>query len=49
MKATFFDTNESSISIPQERPIVNNINWTVKKGEFWQLGPNGSGKVRFCL
>ncbi|UMB60456.1 ATP-binding cassette domain-containing protein [Lutibacter sp. A80] len=27
------------------RPIVKNINWTVKKGEFWQLvGPNGSGK-----
>jgi molybdate transport system ATP-binding protein len=26
-------------------PIVKNINWTVKKGEFWQLiGPNGSGK-----
>lgn len=28
-----------------EKPIVKNINWTVKKGEFWQLiGPNGSGK-----
>jgi molybdate transport system ATP-binding protein len=28
-----------------EAPIVKNINWTVKKGEFWQLiGPNGSGK-----
>ena len=28
-----------------ERPILNNINWTIKKGEFWQLiGPNGSGK-----
>ncbi len=27
------------------KPIVKNINWTVKKGEFWQLiGPNGSGK-----
>ncbi len=27
------------------RPIVKNINWTVKKGEFWQLiGPNGAGK-----
>ena len=26
-------------------PIVKNINWTVNKGEFWQLiGPNGSGK-----
>ena len=29
----------------EERPILNNINWTIKKGEFWQLiGPNGSGK-----
>lgn len=28
-----------------EKPILNNINWTIKKGEFWQLiGPNGSGK-----
>lgn len=27
------------------KPILNNINWTIKKGEFWQLiGPNGSGK-----
>ncbi len=29
-----------------ERPILNNINWSIKKGEFWQLiGPNGSGKT----
>jgi len=28
-----------------EKPIVHAINWTIKKGEFWQLsGPNGSGK-----
>lgn len=28
-----------------EKPILKNINWTIKKGEFWQLiGPNGSGK-----
>ena len=28
-----------------EKPILNNINWTIKKGDFWQLiGPNGSGK-----
>ena len=28
-----------------ERPILNNINWEIKAGEFWQLiGPNGSGK-----
>ncbi|KDN53784.1 ATP-binding cassette domain-containing protein [Flavobacterium seoulense] len=27
------------------RPVVNNINWTIQQGEFWQLiGPNGSGK-----
>jgi molybdate transport system ATP-binding protein len=28
-----------------EKPILNNINWTIKKGDFWHLlGPNGSGK-----
>ncbi len=28
-----------------EKQILNNINWTIRKGEFWQLvGPNGSGK-----
>jgi molybdate transport system ATP-binding protein len=28
-----------------ERKIVDNISWTIKQGEFWQLiGPNGSGK-----
>ena len=28
-----------------ERRIVDNISWTIKQGEFWQLiGPNGSGK-----
>jgi len=27
------------------RQILNQIDWTIKKGEFWQLiGPNGSGK-----
>ncbi len=27
------------------RPIIKNIYWTIKPGEFWQLsGPNGSGK-----
>ncbi|WPR70594.1 ATP-binding cassette domain-containing protein [Flavobacterium sp. NG2] len=36
--------NNLSVSY-NERPILNNINWTIKKGEFWQLiGPNGSGK-----
>ncbi|MFB9079983.1 ATP-binding cassette domain-containing protein [Flavobacterium procerum] len=29
----------------EERKILNNISWTIKQGEFWQLiGPNGSGK-----
>ncbi|WP_242087265.1 ATP-binding cassette domain-containing protein [Aestuariivivens sediminis] len=29
----------------RDRPILNLINWEIKKGEFWQLiGPNGSGK-----
>ncbi|MBA4746815.1 MAG: ATP-binding cassette domain-containing protein [Muricauda sp.] len=27
------------------RQVINQIDWTIKKGEFWQLiGPNGSGK-----
>jgi len=27
------------------RQVLENINWTIKPGEFWQLiGPNGSGK-----
>lgn len=29
-----------------DRKILNNIYWRIKKGEFWQLiGPNGSGKT----
>lgn len=29
-----------------DRPVLKNINWEIKKGEFWQLaGPNGSGKT----
>ncbi len=29
----------------EERKILDNISWTIKQGEFWQLiGPNGSGK-----
>jgi molybdate transport system ATP-binding protein len=28
------------------RQILQNINWTIRAGEFWQLkGPNGSGKT----
>lgn len=29
----------------EDRRILNNISWTIRQGEFWQLiGPNGSGK-----
>jgi molybdate transport system ATP-binding protein len=28
------------------KPIITDINWTIKAGEFWQLvGPNGAGKT----
>jgi len=28
-----------------DKPVLKQINWTIQKGEFWQLiGPNGSGK-----
>jgi molybdate transport system ATP-binding protein len=28
-----------------DKQVLNNINWSIKQGEFWQLaGPNGSGK-----
>jgi len=28
-----------------EKPVLYKVNWTIQKGEFWQLvGPNGSGK-----
>jgi len=35
-----------SVSVSySERNILHNINWIIRKGEFWQLeGPNGSGK-----
>jgi len=30
----------------EERVILKDINWTINRGEFWQLiGPNGSGKT----
>ena len=30
----------------EDRVIVKDINWTINKGDFWQLvGPNGSGKT----
>jgi len=28
-----------------EKMVLDNVSWTIKKGEFWQLvGPNGAGK-----
>ncbi|MFZ4455165.1 MAG: ATP-binding cassette domain-containing protein [Bacteroidales bacterium] len=28
-----------------DKQVLENVNWTIRKGEFWQLvGPNGSGK-----
>lgn len=37
--------NNVSVSF-EGRQILNNINWTINAGEFWQLaGPNGSGKT----
>jgi len=28
-----------------EKAVLDKVNWTIRKGEFWQLmGPNGSGK-----
>jgi len=30
----------------EDRPILKDINWEVRKGEFWELvGPNGAGKT----
>lgn len=36
-----------NVSVNYEgRPILANISWEIKKGEFWKLtGPNGSGKT----
>jgi molybdate transport system ATP-binding protein len=36
----------NSVSVHYEaKNVLDNVNWTIKKGEFWQLiGPNGSGK-----
>ncbi len=36
--------NDVSVSYV-DKPVLDKINWTIRKGEFWQLtGPNGSGK-----
>ncbi len=37
----------TNVSVSYEgRQVLQNINWSIYKGEFWQLkGPNGSGKT----
>ncbi|WP_405380958.1 ATP-binding cassette domain-containing protein [Maribacter sp. LLG6340-A2] len=41
---TLVDFKNVSISYGDKK-ILNNINWSIKKGDFWQLsGTNGSGK-----
>ncbi|MFD2101374.1 ATP-binding cassette domain-containing protein [Flagellimonas iocasae] len=39
--------NFTNVSVSFDgRQVLNNISWSVKQGEFWQLiGPNGSGKT----
>lgn len=28
-----------------DKPVLDRVNWSIRKGEFWQLvGPNGAGK-----
>lgn len=46
------DTPEVLVSLQNvsvaydEKPILNEISWEIRKGDFWQLtGPNGSGKT----
>lgn len=41
---TLIDLRSVSVNYG-EKQVLTNINWTIRKGEFWQLtGPNGSGK-----
>ncbi|MDV7186396.1 ATP-binding cassette domain-containing protein [Lutibacter sp. TH_r2] len=43
--STFVKLDQVSISY-LEKPILNNISWEIKLGEFWHLvGENGSGKT----
>lgn len=44
LESPLIDFKNVSISYGDKK-ILNNINWTVKKGDFWKLsGANGSGK-----
>lgn len=39
------DFRNASLTYPG-KPVLKDINWTIRKGEFWELrGPNGSGKT----
>ncbi|MBK0370143.1 ATP-binding cassette domain-containing protein [Flavobacterium agrisoli] len=41
---TLIELKNVSVSY-EDRKIINDISWTITKGDFWQLiGPNGSGK-----
>ncbi|MCM4170097.1 ABC transporter [Arenibacter sp. TNZ] len=43
-ESVLIDCKEISVAYGDKK-ILKNINWTIKKGEFWQLiGQNGSGK-----
>jgi molybdate transport system ATP-binding protein len=43
--STFIKLQHVSVSY-LEKPVLNNISWELKLGEFWQLiGENGSGKT----
>ncbi len=42
---TLIEFKDVSVSFGKKQ-VLRHINWTIKKGEFWQLiGPNGSGKT----
>ncbi|MEG3657200.1 ATP-binding cassette domain-containing protein [Arenibacter palladensis] len=43
-ESVLIDCKDISVIYGDKR-VLDKINWTIKKGEFWQLiGPNGSGK-----
>ncbi len=42
--STLIECKDISVTYGDKK-VLDKINWTIKKGEFWQLiGPNGSGK-----
>ncbi|KAJ3004000.1 UNVERIFIED_CONTAM: hypothetical protein HDU68_005391 [Siphonaria sp. JEL0065] len=43
---TIVDLKDVNVFAVDETKILNNVNWTIRKGEKWGLqGPNGSGKT----